>query len=408
MALYADPTHDGRVLREATTLAREGYDVTIAALRGQAPFAIDPIDGVTIIGKRPRASKVVPGTHSPFHPDDPGTTPAVRGGRIGWAAGYGANLSSWGRWAIRAAGDTELWHAHDFTGILALALGGLSRRMPLVYDSHELYMELGSAARMPGPLRTALAAIEGRMARRARGVVTVNQAVADELARRYGVDPVVVLNCPSYVAVTRPGRLRTALGLTDQRVLLYHGAVSEGRGIEVCVEILSRLPSSVVFVVLGDGALVPWLREQQRRPELSDRLYWHPAVPLAELLSWVVDADLGLALIAPTEQNFVVSTPNKLFECMTAGVPLLASDFPEMRRIVIGAGIGEVCDPTRPDEIGAAVGRLLDDPGRLAEMRDRALVAARTTYNWEAQAAGLVNLYRTILPLAGAAIDPAP
>jgi glycosyltransferase involved in cell wall biosynthesis len=201
--------------------------------------------------------------------------------------------------------------------------------------------------------------------------------------------------------------LRTALGLTDQRVLLYHGAVSEGRGIEVCVEVLSRLPSSVVFVVLGDGALVPWLREQQRRPELSDRLYCHPAVPLTELLSWVVDADLGLALIAPTEQNFVVSTPNKLFECMTAGVPLLASDFPEMRRIVMGAEIGEVCNPTRPDEIGAAVGRLLDDPDRLAEMRDRALVAARTTYNWEAQAAALVDLYRTILPLGEAPIDAA-
>lgn len=401
MALYADPTHDGRVQREAATLAREGYDVRILALQGREPLAVRPIPGVEVIGKRPTASRVVPGTRSPFHPGDPGTSPPVPGGRLGWTVGYAANLRSWGRWAIGAAGMPDLWHAHDFTAILALALGGLSRRAPLVYDSHELYMELGSAARMPGPVRRALAAIEGRMARRALGVITVNQAVAAELSRRYAVDPVVVLNCPTYAELNRPGRLRAALGLADRRILLYHGAVSEGRGIEVVLEALDHLPSSVVFVVLGDGALVPWLREQQRRPELVDRLFLHAAVPLTELLSWIVDADLGLSLIAPTELNFVLSTPNKLFECITAGVPVLASDFPEMRRIVIGEGIGDICDPTDPRRISEAIGRLLAAPDRLAEMRERARVAARTTYNWDAQAASMVDLYRRVLGPVG-------
>jgi glycosyltransferase involved in cell wall biosynthesis len=397
MALYADPTHDGRVLREAASLAAEGFDVTILALQGRAPFAIEPTNGVSVIGKRATATRVIPGTKSPFHPDDPGTSPPVAGGRLGWAVGYGANLRSWGRWAVRAAGKPDVWHAHDFTGLLALALGGLPRDTPVVYDSHELYMELGSAARMPGPVRTTLAAVERRLARRARGVITVNRAVADELARRYEVDPIVVMNCPHFVEVERPGRMRLALGLGDRPVLLYHGAVSEGRGIEVTVSTLERLPPSVAFVVLGDGALVPWVQEQQRRPELADRLFWHPAVALAELLSWVVDADLGMALIAPTEQNFVVSTPNKLFECMTAGVPVVASDFPEMRRIVLGEGVGEVCDPTDPDLIGATIAALLAAPDRLSAMRQRASAAARTTYNWEAQVAELVSLYHDIL-----------
>lgn len=398
MALYADPTHDGRVQREAATLAAEGLAVTILALQGRHPPAMPPIPGVAVVAKVPTASKVVPGTKSPFHPGDPGTLPPVRGGRLGWALGYGANLRSWGRWAIREAGTPDVWHAHDFTAILALALAGLPGRVPLVYDSHELYMELGSAARMPGLMRRGLAAIERRMARRALGVITVNQAVAAELSRRYGVDPVVVLNCPPFTEVDRPGRLRAALGLGNRQVILYHGAVSEGRGIELTVEALGHLPSSVAFVVLGNGALVPWLREQQARPELADRLLLHPAVPLAELLSWIVDADLGLSLIAPTELNFVLSTPNKLFECITAGVPVLASDFPEMRRIVVGEGIGDVCDPTDPLGIAEAIGRLLGAPERLAAMRARERSVARTTYNWDAQAASLVALYRRVLP----------
>jgi glycosyltransferase involved in cell wall biosynthesis len=105
-----------------------------------------------------------------------------------------------------------------------------------------------------------------------------------------------------------------------------------------------------------------------------------------------------LALIAPTELNFVVSTPNKLFECMTAGVPVLASDFPEMRRIVMGERIGAVCDPTDPGEIAGSIDRLLGARTELAEMGERARLAAQRTYNWEAQAAGLTDLYRRILP----------
>lgn len=399
MVLYADPTHDGRVQREAATLADAGYDVRLLALEGRRPVVVPPRAGVEVVVRRATASKVVPGTKSPFHPGDPGTSPPVRGGRFGWVAGYAANLRSWGRWAVRTGGAPDVWHAHDFTALLALALGGLPRRAPLVYDSHELYMEVGSVARMPGPIRHLLAEIEGRMARRALGVVTVNHGVAAELARRYGVEPIVVFNCPPFFEVDRPGRMRSALGLTDEQVLLYHGAISEGRGIEVALAALLKLPSNVVFVALGDGALVPWLREQQKQPELAGRLLLHPAVPLAELLSWVVDADLGLAVFAPTEMNFVVATPNKLFECITAGVPLLGADLPEMRRIITDGPIGAVCDPTDANAVADSIGRLLAQPDELAAMAARGRKLARTTYNWDAQAGALVDLYRRVAPI---------
>jgi glycosyltransferase involved in cell wall biosynthesis len=227
----------------------------------------------------------------------------------------------------------------------------------------------------------------------------VNRALADELARRYAVDPIVVMNCPPFVQVGRPGQMRRTLDLGDQFVLLYHGAVAEGRGIEVAIEALKRLAPNVHLVVLGEGGLVPWVQQQQEQTELAGRLHWHPPVPLSELLSWVVDADLGLALIAPTEGNFVISTPNKLFECMTAGVPILASDFPEMRRIVRDSAGGEVCDPTDPDLVATTIQRLLADPTRLAALGRGAAESARTTYNWDAQVAPLVGLYQRIVPV---------
>jgi glycosyltransferase involved in cell wall biosynthesis len=398
MMLYSDPTNDGRVQREAATLAQAGYHVRVFALgMGEEPL-IERMAGVEVIGMRPSASKVLPGTQSPFHPGDPGTSRSVRGGRLGWAAGYGANLRAWGKWAVRAAGKPTIWHAHDFSGLLGLAMGGPLPDTPIVYDSHELYLEMGSAVRMPRPARLVLRRIERRLARRAAGVITINRGVAGELRRRYGVDPTVLMNCPSYVEVSRPGRLRAALGLADQQIVLYHGAVTSGRGIEIMIEALSYLPPSVVFVVLGNGSLVPFLLDQQRRPELSDRIYWHAAVSQEELLSWVVDADLGSVLTEPTELNQVLSTPNKLFECLTAGVPMVASDFGEIRRIVLGEGVGAVCNPTNPRLIAEAIVGLLAHQDELASMRERAHTAARLRYNWDAQAVTLLDLYRRISP----------
>jgi glycosyltransferase involved in cell wall biosynthesis len=397
MALYSDPTNDGRVQREAASLAGAGYDVTVYALNmDDAPAERGSPPGVEIIGMRPAASSVLPGTQSPFHPGEPGTSTSAAGGRLGWIVGYWANLREWGKWAVRSADNPAVWHAHDLPGLLGLAMGGVPSGTPIVYDSHELYLESGSAVRMPRPARFLLRQIERRLARRAAGVITVNAGIAHELSRRYGVDPVVVRNCPSFVEVARPGRLRAALRLAHEHIVLYHGAVISARGIETMIDAIRYLPTSIAVVVLGNGSLVPYVQGQMQRPELADRLFWHPAVPQAELLSWVVDADVGCILNEPTELNQVLSSPNKLYECLTAGVPMVASDLPEIHSVVLGERVGLACDPTNPLLVAEAIRELLAHPEELAAMRQRAIAAARSTYNWDAQEASLLELYGRI------------
>jgi glycosyltransferase involved in cell wall biosynthesis len=399
IALYADLTHDRRVQREAVTLSQAGYDVTIAALESAGSGGMDPGDSVKVISWRPTASQILPGAWSPFRPEGAGASVgAPRGGRLGWLAAYGRNLRSWGRWAVRSMGQPDVWHAVDLTGLAALGLAGIGADACLIYDSHELYLESGSAARIPGPARWVLARVESRLAHRAAAVITVNPSIAHELSRRYGVDPVVVMNCPLLSDVRRPGRMRARLALGGRPVLLHHGSLGDGRGIGHTIDALRLLPAEVALVLLGDGPLVPWIREQQERPELAGRLFWHPAVPLNELLSWVVDADLGVMLFEPTELNSLYATPNRLFDCVVAGVPVLASDFPEFRRIVNGDGIGEVCDPTDNRVIAESIGRLLAAPEQLAAMQIRARSAARIKYNWDTQAAALLDVYRQVVP----------
>lgn len=409
MALYGDLSYDSRVQREATTLHAAGYAVTVVCLDVNDANAVDLPPGVAIVAHRPSSSEILPGARSPFNPDDPGTSTPRRGGKVSWVTGYMRNVRRWGRWAVEHV-RADAWHAHDLTGLAALGGADVFGRLPVVYDSHELYLESGTAQRLPRPARWLLRRYERSRARHSAAVITVNDGVADALRARYGVDPVVVLNCPPLREVHRPGAMRRRLGLGARPVLLYHGALSAGRGIDATLAAMSLLPVDVAFVILGNGSLAPMLAARRAEPALVDRVFLHPAVPPRELLDWVVDADLVMVLQATegSELNFRLSTPNKLFEAMVSGVPVVVSPFAVMRGIVEHEGIGIVVDPSDVDGIARAVASLLGDETTRRDLGERARLAARTTYNWERQAERLVSLYERVLPLRAPSSLPLP
>jgi len=140
-----------------------------------------------------------------------------------------------------------------------------------------------------------------------------------------------------------------------------------------------------------------WLAEQAADPALGGRLHVLDAVPPGELLEWVASADLGIVTIQPTTLNHRLSTPNKLWECLAAGTPVVASDFPQLRAIVADAPegpLGLVCDPADPAAIGHAVAQLLSAPAAdRAALRARCLAAAHARWNWEGQAEVLLGVY---------------
>jgi glycosyltransferase involved in cell wall biosynthesis len=198
----------------------------------------------------------------------------------------------------------------------------------------------------------------------------------------------IVLNCPYRYdpPVPRPRRFHDALGLApEMRVVLYQGGFSRDRGIEQLIAAITSVPSAVL-VLLGYGALQAELERRAADPATEGRVRLVPAVPPTELLTWVASADVVAMPIQPTTLNHRLTTPNKLFEAMAAGVPVVASDLPGMSGIVRESGAGELVDPTDPAEIGQAITRILDAPGADREAYgQRALAAAHATYNWERQ-----------------------
>jgi glycosyltransferase involved in cell wall biosynthesis len=243
---------------------------------------------------------------------------------------------------------------------------------------------------------------ESRLIARCEAVVTVNAGLAEELERRYHPARIeIVRNCPERwdPPAPRPDRIRETLGLpSDTPIVLFHGAVVPGRGIRTLVGVLVAPGLERIHVVLlGKGSLSTAIGEGAEIPGDGSRLHVLPAVPPSELLDWVASADVGTVLIEPLNQNLRLSTPNKLFESIAAGTPVLAADLPEIRRVVVDdpdGPLGVLCDPMSEEAVAGALRRLFAAPRlELLDMRERCQRASARRLNWESEAAGLIRLY---------------
>ena len=224
----------------------------------------------------------------------------------------------------------------------------------------------------------------------------MGDGVAGELARRYGIPrPVVVRNLPSArPPVEGESPLRAALALDARaRVALYLGGLQAGRGLEPLIDAAGRLEPDHALVLMGPGHpdYIARLRDRAAAGGVADRVVFAPPVPTDAVVRWASGADLGLALIQNVSLSYFLSLPNKLFEYVAAGLPVVASDFPEMRRVVEDHGLGAVCRPDDPVAIARAIAWALDDPDRHARLRAAARAAAGEL-SWERESAVLVEL----------------
>ncbi len=258
----------------------------------------------------------------------------------------------------------DVWHGM-WAGSLP-ALTRMRRRFGgrTIYDSRDVYMEARSQSTAGWPGRRLLVALERRWAQGVDCVMTVNEAYAAVLEQNLNVPrAVVVLNVPGRWTppVPRPDLIRDALGLdAGVAVVLYQGGLMTDRGIEQAMDAILDVPGAVLCL-LGFGAMRGRLVRASVAAPYAGRVFVLDPVPPSELLPWTASADVSVMLIQPTSLNHWLTTPQKLFESIAAGVPVVASDLPGMARIVRDEGIGLVCDPRSPREIADAIGELLNE-----------------------------------------------
>ena len=183
-------------------------------------------------------------------------------------------------------------------------------------------------------------------------------------------------------------------------LVLYLGGILPHRGIDAAIRAIA-LRDATDLVLMGAAApgFVDELRAVAHAEGVADRLHVLPPVPSDEVVAWAAAADAGVCLIENIGLSYYHSLPNKLFEYLGAGVPVIASDFPTMRAVVDASGAGVTCDPQDPEAIARAIDSLVGDPGDHAELRRRALAAAER-FTWDVEGALLLALVERLGPPA--------
>jgi glycosyltransferase involved in cell wall biosynthesis len=314
-------------------------------------------------------------------------------------AGHGAGMLakafsvlSWSLAVIRAlkGRDIACINSHSLSVLPLCVVLKVLKRSRLVYDTHELETETiaaGKARRILGKLA------ERYLVYCVDEISVVNCAIAEWYQRSYDRKVWIVKNVPyrREPVPARTYRLRRDLGIDDNAlVFLYQGGLWRGRGIHVLLQAFADIPDRHL-VFLGHGELADTVQEHSSKRR---NIHYHAAVSPDQLAEYTPDADVGLCILENACLNYYFALPNKLFEYLVCGIPVIVSDFPEMSRIVstLDCGWCSVADVDRVRHVIVSIDREC-----ICEKRSN-IARNRGTFGWQLEEAVLLGMYRQMFP----------
>lgn len=281
--------------------------------------------------------------------------------------------------------------AHGLCTLATALRIGRTVGCPVVYDAHELETEQGQSAwRVPFDRIE-----ERRLIRRPDAMLCVSDSIADWYVERYGIErPTVVRNVPDVRLQLRGvdrAILRRRFHIADDAlVFIYQGALSHGRRIEQLIRVFNRAGPTRHLVLMGYGELEEIVRAAAAQYE---NVHFHPAVVPTEVLKVTAGADIGICGGENVCLSYFYSLPNKLFEYLAAGLPVMVPRWPEMTRVVERSACGWVVDESDEAWLAAVSGVAAHD---LEALRARAEGAA-DAFSWQAEERGLLSVYERLL-----------
>lgn len=366
IAVISDLSTDMRVRKLALLMAGEGLDVTVV---GRASSARLPgaVPGITF--ERIRV---------PF--------------RKGPAMYMMFNILLFFR---LLSGRFDICVASDLDTLVPCYMISRIFRKKLVYDSHEYFTgQFGLRERRFKHFLWKSA--ERKIVPGIRYMITVSESIAALYRDKYGVDPVVVRNvAPSVEHLSPHERSELGAGEDELLVVLQGSGINGGRGAE---ELISAIPGTtgVKLVIIGSGDIIDSLRRKALEGEARERIIFLPRMPWEEMMRYTMTCDAGLSLDTDTCLNQHCSLPNKLFDYIAAGLPVLVSSLPEVSALVNSYACGIVIDELSPEAIAKKLQHLANDRSLLLRLRQGA-EKARKELNWEKERVREQELIRIVI-----------
>lgn len=381
MIVLNDFINDSRIIKEASTLSNNGYSVKVLALHNKGLERREKINNFEV--ERIHLS----------------TRNKLNNNRY-------VQLIKYVEFFIKSSNiaknfKPDILHAHNTSALPISLYLSAKLNIKVIYDSHELNSHSAGKENNPKIFNKISFLFEKyAINKKVDEVITVSNSIANYLNENYSFKKKinVIRNIPYNFNLDKNYNLfRKEFGFSKKnKIILYQGLLSKGRGIENIIRSMKLINEKVRFVILGDGPYKDELKELMINLNLDERIFFHQAVSYDILHKYTNSADLGIHLIANTCLNHYFALPNKIFEYIQAELPVICSDFPDMSKIIEDYNVGLTVSPKDIETFAKKVNETIFNNKKMSKLRNNCK-EAKKVLNWENESDELLKIYKNNL-----------
>lgn len=294
----------------------------------------------------------------------------------------------------------DLIHSHELICLPITLLATWGRKTKIVYDAHELYFEQGVPQDRRGANFRFWMWLEGKLVHKVDAILAANPERAEIMRERFGLAeaPVSIDNLSEPQPRVESRLLQdfvASKGGSAEAIVFYQGMINEGRGIPNLIAAMALVPNHVSLVLMGpqlEDVCAPAIAKYH----VEDKVFYHEPVSAREVHAWSCSADVGVVIYRNTGLNNYLCAPNKLYEYLMSGIPVIGPDSPTVSRVLTEYGVGALFDPESPESIAKAIMGLLGDRASL-ERAKAGIPAALARFNWRTEKERLMGVYERLL-----------
>ena len=288
----------------------------------------------------------------------------------------------------------DILYSNDLDTLLPNFIASKLKHCELIYDCHEYFTGIPELKNRPA-VRGIWKSIERFIFPKLKTIITVNDSLAKVYSEEYNKKVFVVRNLPLTPNKNVQPKTKKDFHLPEKKLIIFQGAgINIDRGAEEALVAMHYVPDAVLAFV-GSGDVIPKLKRKTADENMSDKVFFIDKLQPEKLRQLTRLAEIGLTLDKDTNINYRFSLPNKLFDYIHAGVPVLASPLPEVAAIVKGYDIGATIDNHSPKHIAAKINSMLGDEVQIKKWKQN-LERAALELNWEKEKEKFLLLFKNI------------
>lgn len=277
----------------------------------------------------------------------------------------------------------EILLSNDLDTLLANYLVSKLQRKKIVYDSHELFPEIPELVDRPF-VKSFWAGLEKKILPNLKNTYTVCNSIANYYDSKYHTVFKTIVNLPTKKEIV-VGNF--PFKYNKEKIILYQGALNVGRGLELMIKTMQFL-ENCILVIIGDGDIYEELKEEVITKKLNRKIYFLGRKKPTELHKLTPLANLGISIEEDLGLNYRYALPNKIFDYIQASVPILVSNLPEMKKVVLENKLGEIVTERKPEALANQIEKILENDYSLALKR------ASNKLIWEHQEEKLLSIFK--------------